>query len=283
MAPVSLSLDTPELAEHYERVSVDRQFRAGKQLVERLAIPRGARVLDLGTGTGLLAEYVANVVGPEGHVYAVDPLPLRIEIAKAKAKPNLSFSVDDAYALRSFADASFDVVYLNAVFHWFPEKRAPLRNIHRLLRSGGKLGITTGSKDKPNNVQLALQRVLARPAYQPHAQPRFEWTHRVSPQELGELLRETGFEVLSLRVEPNSTSHRDAEAAIAHSNASSFGNLLGQLPNELRERARHDIALELERSRTPEGIRQEGARIIAVAVKRDDVQPGCFALPQDGV
>jgi arsenite methyltransferase len=267
---VSLSLDTPELAAHYERASFDRQFKAGKQLLERLAIERGARVLDLGSGTGLLAEYAADLVGPEGRVHGVDPLPLRIEIAKTKtkSKSNLSFSVDDAYALHSFADASFDVVYLNAVFHWFPEKREPLRTIHRLLRSGGKLGITTGNKDRPNLVHVALQRVLAQPEYQHYAQTRPVWTHRVSPDELAGLLREAGFEVTSLRVEPNNTLHRDAEAAIQHSNASSFGNLLGHLPPELRERARRDVAAELERSSTSAGIRQEGARIIAVAVKR---------------
>lgn len=265
---VSLSLDTPELAEHYERASFERQFKAGKQLLARLTLRRGDRVLDLGSGTGLLAEYAADLVGPEGHVHGVDPLPLRIEIAKARTKSNLSFSVDDAYALHSFADASFDVVYLNAVFHWFPEKREPLRNIHRLLRNGGTLGITTGSKDKPNRVHMALQQVLTQPEYRQYAQARLEWTHRVSPSELATLLRESGFEVTSLHVEPNATLHRNAEAAIQHSNASSFGNLLGHLPQELRDRARRDVATELERSSTAEGVRQEGARIIAVAVKR---------------
>lgn len=270
MAPVSLSLDTPELAEHYERASIDRQFKAGKRLIERLGIEPGARVLDLGSGTGLLAEHVADIVGPTGHVHGVDPLPLRIEIARRKAagRANLEFSVDDAFKLDSFADASFDVVYLNAVFHWFPEKRQPLRNIFRLLRGGGKLGITTGSKEHPNRVHIALRDALSRPEYRAHDRPKAEWTYRVTQDELAALLDEAGFEITSLTVEPNSTFHRDAEAAIQHSNASSFGNLLGHLPSELREQARRDIAIELEKLREPEGIRQEGARIIAIAVKR---------------
>src|SRR6187551_777044 len=70
MPDLSLSLDTPELARHYESVSVDRQFEAGKLLIERLAVRSGERVFDVGCGTGLLAEYVAQLVGANGQVSA---------------------------------------------------------------------------------------------------------------------------------------------------------------------------------------------------------------------
>jgi SAM-dependent methyltransferase len=268
MSALSLALDTPELAEHYERLSVDRQFKAGKLLIERLNVQPGQRVLDVGSGTGLLAEHVAGIVGPAGQVHAVDPLPLRIEIAKRKAKANLTFTVDDAYALGSFADGSFDVVYLNAVFHWFPEKLAPLRNFHRLLKAGGKLGISTGSKDHPNRIHAIQQQVLAQPEYRGYTQPDQGLPHRVGTDELAALLRDTGFEVTSLTVEPSSVQHENAEAAIRHSQASSFGNLIGHLPEPLRARAQREIVAELEKHQTPEGLRQDNARIILVATKR---------------
>ena len=267
MTALSLALDTPELAAHYERASVDRQFKAGKLLIERIGVRAGQRVLDVGSGTGLLAEHVAGIVGPDGQVDAVDPLPLRIEIAKRKAKPNLRFSVGDAYALAEFPDATFDVVYLNAVFHWFPEKLAPLRNFHRLLKPGGKLGISTGSKASANRIHDIQRQVLARAPFNAHIQPEQGLPHRVSPEELSELARQAGFDVHNLTVEPHSQLHADAEAAIEHSQASSFGNLLGHLPENLRERARHEVVVELDKLRGPEGIRTEGARIIAVFVK----------------
>ena len=72
-ASLSLSLDTPELARYYEAVSVDRQFEVGKVLIERLAVRSGERVFDIGCGTGLLAEHVAQLVGANGQVLAVDP------------------------------------------------------------------------------------------------------------------------------------------------------------------------------------------------------------------
>ena len=85
-------------------------------------------MLDVGCGTGLLAEHIVELVGPTGFVLGVDPLPLRIELAKKKARANLALEVADAYALDHLASAGFDVIVLNAVFHWLPEKIGPLKS-----------------------------------------------------------------------------------------------------------------------------------------------------------
>src|SRR4051812_21750351 len=99
MSELSLGLDTAELASRYEAVSLDRQFLYGKVLIERLGLRPGERVLDVGSGTGLLAEHVAKIVGERGSVLAIDPLPLRIDIAQRRARSNLTFRVGDAYEL----------------------------------------------------------------------------------------------------------------------------------------------------------------------------------------
>jgi len=85
--------------------------------------------------------------------------------------------------------------------------------------------------------------------------------------ELGGFLRQTGFAVKKIEVRPHVRHHSTPEAAVAFAEASSFGNFLGHLPEELRTAAREEITRELEYFRTPEGIRREGARIIAVAIK----------------
>ena len=100
MATVSLTLDNQELAHHYERISVAHQFKAGQILIAELAVASGEHVLDVGCGTGLLAEYVAGLVGPTGAVVGIDPLPLRIALAQQKGRSNLSFKVGTADDLR---------------------------------------------------------------------------------------------------------------------------------------------------------------------------------------
>jgi len=267
MATVSLTLDTQELAHHYEQISAAHQFKGGQILIGELAIVPGEKVLDVGSGTGLLAEYVAGLVGPAGSVVGIDPLPLRVALAQAKGRSNLSFKVGTAYDLRDFPETSFDVVYLNAVFHWLPEKLEPLREIFRVLKRGGRLGLSTGSKDHPNQLQALKALVLAREPYCRYAEALGGGTHRVSAGELESLLEQTGFEVKTIAVRPHVHHHPTPEAAIEFAEASSFGNFLGHLPAELRTAAREEIKRELEQFRTPEGIRREGARIIAVALK----------------
>jgi arsenite methyltransferase len=260
----SLAFDSSELARDYDRISATRQFKSGQQLVADLAIQPGERVLDVGCGTGLLAEYIADRVGPEGRVLGVDPLALRIELARAKARPNLAFQVGDAYDLADLPDSGFDVVVLNAVFHWLPEKTGPLLGFARLLRRGGRIGIGTGLKGHLTRIHEAMSAAMAEPAFASY--PRRESiTWRVDAEELRALLESTGFRPTLIEVRPTEQSYSTAEAAIRYAEASSFGNAFAHLPEELKPVAREAVRRRLQAIATPDGIVQQGRRLVAVA------------------
>src|SRR5260370_35856215 len=178
----TLLLDNSELARDYDRISATRQFQSGKRLVADLAIKPGERVLDVGCGTGLLAEHIADLVGPEGRVLGVDPLPLRVGLALAKARPNLTFQVGDAYDLEDLPNSSCDVVVLNAVFHWLPEKTVPLLAFARLLRRGGRIGISTGLTGYVAPVHRSMRDALAEPPFAQYPRRPQTITFRVAPQ-----------------------------------------------------------------------------------------------------
>ena len=267
MTPVSLDLDTKQLAEEYERISVDRQFRAGKRLVAELAINRGESVLDIGAGTGLLAEYVAAIVGATGRVVGIDPLPLRIEIANRRSHPGLSFKVANANDLGEFKENEFDAAYMNAVFHWLPDKRIALRQVFRVLKGLGRLGILTGVKGNSNPLHAIRERVMTRPPYNQYQQASGPVAYRVAPDELREFLIEAGFTIAKLELRQREHPEDSPEELIQFSEASSFGNFLGHLPVELREAARADIRLELAKTPPSHAVRQG---IFAVAIKPFD-------------
>jgi arsenite methyltransferase len=264
----SLADDSEALARDYESISVGRQFQSGKRLVQTLAISPGERVLDVGCGTGLLAEHIADIAGPAGHVLGIDPLPLRIEIAQSRARPNLVFRVGNANDLSAIASASFDVVCLNAVLHWLPEKAGPLREFARVLRPGGRIGIGSGAKDQRSPLRGVMSRVLARPPFAAYPRPRGDLTFRVDERELRDLLEMAGFEVTSIGLYDSPYVYASAEAVVRFSEASSFGNLLSHLPRELRPAARRAIARELAPLAAADGtIPQDGRRMIAIGLR----------------
>ena len=265
----SLTQDSDELALDYERLSLDRQFQSGKLLIGKLAIVPGERVLDVGCGTGLLAQHIADLVGPTGSVLGVDPLPLRIELAQAKARPNLQFKVADAYDLSSLPAAAFDVVCLNAVFHWLPEKSGPLGEFARVLKPGGRLGISSSTKGPRTRFQELASAALARPPFSAYARPNGGLTHRVDEQEMRQLLTAASFVVEWIEEHESVREFASPQALVRYSEASSFGNLLAHLPAELRPSAREVIGRELAALAAPDGtISQSSRRLMAVAYLR---------------
>ena len=264
----SFTLDDKGLAREYDQISARWQFIAGQVLVEHLAIKTGERVLDVGCGTGLLAQYIADITGPSGYVLGVDPLPLRIQIAAARARPGLEFRVGDAYELHDLRGASFDVVCLNAVFHWLPEKSGPLQEFARLLKSDGRLGISSGFGRRRSSLREAAGRVLSQAPFKDYPVPRAGATYEVNQREMSELLQAAGFAIARLEVRQSAREMASAEDAIRHAEASSFGNFLGHLPEKYRSAARELIKRELESIAASESLREERDRLIVIGVRQ---------------
>ena len=68
-----------------------------------------------------------------------------------------------------------------------------------------------------------------------------------------------------IEVRPAEQTHNSAEGVIRFSEASSFGNAFGHLPEELRPLAREAVRRRLEAMIPPEGLVQQGSRLVAIA------------------
>lgn len=122
-------------------------------LAERMVmlahVTRGARVLDIGTGTGIVALRAAQDVGDQGHVTGIDLSAGMLARAREKAlacdlSERVEFRQMDAERL-TLDDASFDAVLSLFALHHFPNPLAALGEMHRVLTPGGKLCIGMGS------------------------------------------------------------------------------------------------------------------------------------------
>jgi ubiquinone/menaquinone biosynthesis C-methylase UbiE len=200
-------------------------------------------------------------------VLGVDPLPLRIQIAAARARRGLEFRVGNAYGLHDLRDASFDVVCLNAVFHWLPEKTGPLQEFARLLKSDGRLGISTGFGHRRSSLREAVVRVLSQAPFKDYPLPRADPTYEVNEREMSELLQAAGFAIARLEVRHSVREMASPEGTIRHEEASSFGNFLGHLPGKYRIAAPELIKRELESIAASESLREERDHLIAIGVR----------------
>jgi arsenite methyltransferase len=104
----------------------------------------GERVVDVGCGAGIDTLIAAKMVGAGGRVVGVDMTPAMLDKARASVRggsfENVEIREGFIEALPVEADWA-DVVISNGVLNLTPDKSAALREMHRVLRPGGRVQI----------------------------------------------------------------------------------------------------------------------------------------------
>ena len=134
------------VAKSYDTVLVPSLFTPwAKQLLEEHGPWDGVSVLDLASGTGVVAGMLSHQVGAQGHVHAADLNPTMLSFAKKRcegAPGPVTFYECSADAL-SLGDSSVDVALCQQGFQFFPDKNTAAKEIFRVLRPGGRTALTT--------------------------------------------------------------------------------------------------------------------------------------------
>lgn len=116
--------------------------RQRMRTLEALQLAPGESVLDVGCGTGLLAEQMAALVGASGRVAGVDASADMLARARRRCAdlPQVDFAEAGAEALPE-GDARFDAAVCTQVLLYVPEVAAALAEMHRVLKPGGRVVI----------------------------------------------------------------------------------------------------------------------------------------------
>jgi len=112
-----------------------------KHLMELLDIKPGEKVLDLGCGAGIIAEYVSDQTGASvaGLDYAATAIAEAASRTERK-RDRLSFKQGNFNAL-DYPDGSFDAIISLDTLYWASDLEATLSALKRALKPGGRIGI----------------------------------------------------------------------------------------------------------------------------------------------
>jgi len=154
-------------------------------LVRVLGLPHGARVADIGCGSGVFTELLRRA----GYsVTGIDISPKLVAVGRTKY-PGLDLIEGDAEAL-PFEDASLDGVSLCNIVHHFPNPRKLIAEVRRVLKPGGRFAAIDPNRVNPF---MWLYRDRASPFYSPVGVTENE--RPVLGRQVAELFRAQGFGV----------------------------------------------------------------------------------------
>jgi len=134
-----------------------------KEYLMRFGVSAGDRIVDIGAGTGRMAKHLIGLVGKNGCVVAEDISDRMLKEGKRLLQnPHLHWVCDDVMSL-AFKEASFDKVLCFSAFPHFPDPTVALKEMHRVLRPGGKLLILhTCSSERLNEFHASLENTVCK-------------------------------------------------------------------------------------------------------------------------
>ena len=186
----------------YEEEAGTRHPRVAADLLRMVNLCPGMIVLDVGTGTGLIARLVSAQIGKQGRITAIDFSESMLTQARTKAEAlklkNIDFQNLDANEA-SFPEHTFDLIVCCEAIVLLHDIPAVLRAWHRWLRPGGHIAFTCTHKD--SYFAPVLQQAIERTTNQ--SPP--EHMHQLlgTPQLIKTELEKAGFSATEVQSQPS--------------------------------------------------------------------------------
>jgi len=168
------------------------------RVLRALELREGERVLDIGSGPGLLANEMAALVGPIGRACGIDISEDMLAMSRKRCadKPWTEFKKSDATNL-PYPDGSFDAAVSTQVYEYVADIPQALAELYRVIRPGGRVVVLDTDYDSLviyTESQARMERVLS--AWNEH------FVHAGLPRTLSRQLRDAGFTVRQRDVIP---------------------------------------------------------------------------------
>jgi SAM-dependent methyltransferase len=214
------------------------------RIIEAAGIRPGMEVLDIGSGGGIPALKLAEVVGPTGWVVATDPAAVSVRAIGENARQRGLTNVEAVHASAAglpFAPESFDAVTCNFGVMFFVDLQAGLTRIREVLRPGGRAAFAAWGPLDANELFGPFRRVIS--GYLPEQPPPQDDLHPMRFSESGSLsasLARAGFRDVREDI-PNLTLRWPGPPQLLIDQMLDISRVEDNVPADRREAMRADL------------------------------------------
>jgi len=255
-------------ADYFDSTPLAFWDRYGRRTVERIALQRGASVLDVCCGTGASALPAAEAVGADGKVIAVDLATELLKLGRTKADGaglrNVEFRRADMTDL-SFPDHCFDAVICVFGVFFVPDMEAQVAELWRMVRPGGQLAITTwgpGIFAPAYEIWLAAVRRV-RPDLYSAFNP---WDRITTPEAVHKLLVDAGVQRVDVVPEEGHQALRAPEDFWIIALGSGLRWTIDQMGGDVA----HEVKQEILGALAAKRVERVGTNVIYAVARRDE-------------
>ena len=253
--PWQLSGSGPE---SYEKFQVPSMFGPlAEVFLQHVELREGDDLLDVACGTGIVSRYAAPKVGPTGSITGLDLNAGMLDVAARNAPSaitNCHWQGGDAQHL-PFDDATFDVVVCQQGLQFVPDKLAAAREMHRVLKPGGRVGVCVWRSIEFSPTLSAVSVALS-----PHlddatvAKVRAPFSFG-DEEQVRTTLADAGFGEVSLKTATLTRTMLSAEQSIPGLIASTpAGPAFAELDEDIKTDVIDEVAVALRAYRTETGF-----------------------------
>jgi ubiquinone/menaquinone biosynthesis C-methylase UbiE len=256
----------------YDQSGVDFFGLFARRLVARLAPDPGWHVVDVGAGRGAVTFALADALGPQGRVTAVDLAPEMVQALAADLEARrigtVSAQVGDVEDL-DLPPGSADAVTASMVLFFLPDLNAGLRSIRRVLRPGGLLAFSVFAEADPGweRVYASLQAQLPDPdPGEDLSRPRHP--HLSSPRDIDRALEAAGLDPVGSWHETHPIHFDSVDQWHAWSWSIGLRGTWLQIPEHRRPEATRAVLAEVGDLRSGDGSLTEDFAVHYVIARR---------------
>jgi len=185
-------------------------------LLEFADLRGGEHVLDVACGTGVVARYAWPQVAPSGRIVGLDLNAGMLAVARSvceKLGARIDWKEGDVASL-PFNDGAFDVVLCQHSLQFFPDRRAALAEMHRVLRPAGRLVLSVWRPVQFNPGHFVFAEVLDRRVSSAAGATRRAPFTLSDRNEIRALIAKADFHDITVRLDVHVVRFPSAEAMI---------------------------------------------------------------------